>query len=300
MHGFYSIFPRKSLILELCPPAMTKLDEILAAARERAARARIGANMRALEKKAAEHQPRGFRRRLQAMAQLGPALIAELKKASPSKGVLRGTFPVGVLANQLAHSGASALSVLTDEQYFQGSLSNLMEASAATDLPCLRKDFIVDEFQILESRAHHADAILLILAALDDKTFRELLDRAGAMDLDVLCEVHNDEELKRALEGGAEVIGVNNRDLKTFHVSLDTAIEMAEGIPSHSMEIAESGIEKGKDIRELHTAGYQAFLIGETLMRAEDPGKKLQQLLQEAGWYSPSESSSANWRGTVQ
>jgi len=300
MHGFYSIFPRKSLILELCPPAMTKLDEILAAARERAARARIGANMRALEKKAAEHQPRGFRRRLQAMAQLGPALIAELKKASPSKGVLRGTFPVGVLANQLAHSGASALSVLTDEQYFQGSLSNLMEASAATDLPCLRKDFIVDEFQILESRAHHADAILLILAALDDKTFRALLDRAGAMDLDVLCEVHDHEELKRALEGGAEVIGVNNRDLKTFHVSLDTAIEMAEGIPSHILKIAESGIEKGKDIRELHTAGYQAFLIGETLMRAEDPGKRLQQLLQEAGWYSPSESSSANWRGTLQ
>ena len=279
---------------------MTKLDEILAAARERAARTRAGANMRVLEKKAAEHQPRGFRRRLQAMAQLGPALIAELKKASPSKGVLRGTFPVGVLANQLAHSGASALSVLTDEKYFQGSLSNLMEASAATELPCLRKDFIVDEFQILESRAHHADAILLILAALDDKTFRELLDRAGAMDLDVLCEVHNDEELKRALEGGAEVIGVNNRDLKTFHVSLDTAIEMAEGIPNHILKVAESGIEKGKDIRELHTAGYQAFLIGETLMRAEDPGKKLQQLLQEAGWYSPSESSSANWRGTVQ
>lgn len=300
MRGFYSVFPGKSHILELCPPAMTKLDEILAAARERAARARAGANMRALEKRAAEHQPRGFRRRLQAMAQLGPALIAELKKASPSKGLLRGTFPVGVLANQLAHSGASALSVLTDEQYFQGSLSNLMEASAATELPCLRKDFIVDEFQILESRAHHADAILLILAALDDKSFRALLDRAGAMDLDVLCEVHNDEELRRALEGGAEVIGVNNRDLKTFHVSLDTAIEMAEGIPNHILKVAESGIEKGNDIRELHTAGYQAFLIGETLMRAEDPGKKLQQLLQEAGWYSPSESSSANWRGTVQ
>lgn len=279
---------------------MTKLDEILAAARQRAERSRTGANMRVLEKKAAEHQPRGFRRRLQAMAQLGPALIAELKKASPSKGVLRGTFPVGLLANQLARSGASALSVLTDEEYFQGSLSNLIEASAATDLPCLRKDFIVDEFQILESRAHHADAILLILAALDDKTFRALLDRAGAMDLDVLCEVHNHEELKRALEGGAEVIGVNNRDLKTFHVSLDTAIEIADGIPNHILRIAESGIEKGKDIRELHTAGYQAFLIGETLMRAEDPGKKLQQLLQEAGWYSPSESSSANWRGTVQ
>jgi len=279
---------------------MTKLDEILAAARERAARARSGANMRLLEKSAAEHQPRGFRRRLQAMAQLGPAVIAELKKASPSKGVLRGTFPVGLLANQLARSGASALSVLTDEQYFQGSLTNLMEASAATDLPCLRKDFVVDEFQILESRAHHADAILLILAALDDKMFRKLLDRAESMDLDVLCEVHDHDELRRAIEGGADVIGVNSRDLKTFQVSLETVIELAEGIPNHVLKIAESGIEKGDDVRELHAAGYQAFLVGETLMRADDPGKKLQQLSQDAGWYSPSQSSSPNWRGTVQ
>jgi indole-3-glycerol phosphate synthase len=279
---------------------MTKLDEILSAARERAARARTGANIRLLEKSAAEHEPRGFRRRLQAMAQLGPAVIAELKKASPSKGVLRGTFPVGLLANQLARSGASALSVLTDEEYFQGSLANLMEASAATELPCLRKDFVVDEFQLLESRAHHADAILLILAALDDKTFRTLLDRAESMDLDVLCEVHDHDELRRALEGGADVIGVNSRDLKTFHVSLDTAIDLAESIPSHVLKIAESGIEKGDDVRELHAAGYQAFLVGETLMRAEDPGKKLQQLLQDAGWYSPSQSSSPNWRGTVQ
>jgi indole-3-glycerol phosphate synthase len=279
---------------------MTTLDEILAAARERAARARNQADVRALEKKAAAHQPRGFRKRLQAMAQLGPAVIAELKKASPSKGVLRGTFPVGLLANQLARGGASALSVLTEEHFFQGSLANLMEASAATELPCLRKDFIVDEFQILESRAHQADAILLIMAALDDKAFRALLDRACAMDLDVLCEVHSQEELKRALEGGADVVGVNSRDLKTFHVNLDTVMEMAESIPNHVLRIAESGIEKGEDIRELHAAGYQAFLIGETLMRAEDPGKKLQELLQEAGWYSPSASSSASWRGTVQ
>jgi indole-3-glycerol phosphate synthase len=279
---------------------MSKLDEILAAARERAARARNEADIRAMESKAAAHQPRGFRRRLQAMAQLGPAVIAELKKASPSKGLLRGSFPVASLANQLARSGASALSVLTDEQFFQGSLGNLMEASAAADLPCLRKDFIVDEFQILESRAHQADAILLILAALDDKTFRALLDHAGAMDLDVLCEVHDHEELKRALDGGADVIGVNSRDLKSFHVSLDTAMEMAESIPSHVLKIAESGIEKGDDMRELHAAGYQAFLVGETLMRADDPGKKLQQLLQDAGWYSPSQSSSDHWRGTVQ
>jgi indole-3-glycerol phosphate synthase len=279
---------------------MSKLDEILAATRKRVERSRKSADFRLLEQLAASHEPRGFRKRLQAMAQLGPAVIAELKKASPSKGVIRGTFPVGILASQLARNGASALSVLTDEQFFQGSLTNLMEASAATDLPCLRKDFIVDEFQILEARAHHADAILLILAALDDAEFRSLLDRAESMDLDVLCEVHNMEELKRALEGGADVIGVNSRDLKTFHVSLDTLVEMAESIPNHVLRIAESGIDKGSDIRELHTAGYQAFLIGETLMRAEDPGQQLQQLLHDAGWYSPSASSSPNWRGTVQ
>ena len=279
---------------------MSKLDEILAATRERVERSRAAADMRVLEQMAASHEPRGFRKRLQAMAQLGPAVIAELKKASPSKGVIRGTFPVGLLANQLARHGASALSVLTDEQFFQGSLTNLLEASAATELPCLRKDFIVDEFQILESRAHNADAILLILAALDDAAFRNLLDRAEAMDLDVLCEVHNMEELKRALEGGADVIGVNSRDLKTFHVSLDTLIEMAESIPDHVLRIAESGIDKGSDIRELHAAGYHAFLIGEALMRAEDPGQQLQQLLHDAGWYSPSASSSPHWRGTVQ
>jgi indole-3-glycerol phosphate synthase len=279
---------------------MTKLDEILAATRDRIARTKLQANVRKLEKEAAAHAPRGFRRRLQAMAQLGPAVIAELKKASPSKGVIRGSFPVGLLANQLARSGASALSVLTDEQFFHGSLANLVEASAATDLPCLRKDFILEEFQILEARANHADAVLLILAALDDETFRRLLDYAQSLELDALCEVHSIDELKRALDGGADTVGVNSRDLRSFEVNLNTLIEIGETIPSHILRIAESGIEKGADIRELHTSGYQAFLIGETLMRANDPGQKLQELLQEAGWYSPSATASPNWRGTLQ
>ncbi len=279
---------------------MTTLDQILAATRERVAQAKQRAEARSLEKAAAEHMPRGFRKRLAAMSQLGPAVIAELKKASPSKGVIRGAFPVGALAKQLARAGASALSVLTDEEFFQGSLANLVEASAATDLPCLRKDFIVDEFQITEARAHHADAILLILAALDDETFRRLLDFSRALDLDAVCEVHDEEELKRALEGGADIIGVNSRNLKTFQVSLDVVLDMAASIPSHVLRVAESGIDNGAEIRELHTAGYQAFLIGEALMRAEDPGQKLQQLLQEAGWYSPSTAASPHWRGTVQ
>jgi indole-3-glycerol phosphate synthase len=190
--------------------------------------------------------------------------------------------------------------VLTEEEFFQGSLANLLEASAATELPCLRKDFIIDEFQITEARAHHADAILLILAALDDATFRRLLDYSRALELDAVCEVHDEEELKRAIEGGADIIGVNSRNLKTFQVSLDTVLDMASSIPNHVLRVAESGIDSGAEIRELHGAGYQAFLIGEALMRAEDPGQKLQQLLQEAGWYSPSTSASPHWRGTVQ
>ncbi|HEY3769157.1 MAG TPA: indole-3-glycerol phosphate synthase TrpC [Candidatus Angelobacter sp.] len=279
---------------------MTTLDQILAATRDRVARSKERTQMRSLEKAAAAHTPRGFRKRLAAMSQLGPAVIGELKKASPSKGTIRGTFPVGVLANQLARGGASALSVLTDEEFFQGSLSNLLEASAATELPCLRKDFIIDEFQITEARANHADAILLIMAALDDATFRRLLDYARALDLDALCEVHDEEELRRALEGGADIIGVNSRNLKTFQVSQDTVLDLASSIPNHVLRVAESGIASGAEIRELHSAGYQAFLIGEALMRAEDPGQKLQQLLQEAGWYSPSTSASSHWRGTVQ
>ncbi|HZD93477.1 MAG TPA: indole-3-glycerol phosphate synthase TrpC [Candidatus Sulfotelmatobacter sp.] len=279
---------------------MTTLDQILAATRDRVSRAKERVAVRPLEKAAAGHTPRGFRKRLAAMAQLGPAVIGELKKASPSKGVIRGSFPVGVLANQLARAGASGLSVLTEEQFFQGSLANLLEASAATELPCLRKDFIIDELQILEARAHHADAILLILAALDDATFRRLLDYARALDLDALCEVHDEEELKRAIEGGADIVGVNSRNLKTFQVSLDTLIDMAGSIPNHVLRVAESGIDNGAEVRELHSAGYQAFLVGEALMRAEDPGQKLQQILQEAGWYSPSIAASPHWRGTVQ
>src|SRR6266481_562322 len=188
---------------------LVSLDDILQATHQRVANAKQKADMRLLHEMAASHTPRGFRKRLAAMSQLGPAVIGELKKASPSKGIIRGTFPVGVLANQLARAGASALSILTDEQFFQGSLGNLLEASAATELPCLRKDFIIDEFQITEARANHADAILLILAALDDATFRRLLDFSRALDLDAVCEVHDEEELKRALEGGADIIGVN-------------------------------------------------------------------------------------------
>jgi indole-3-glycerol phosphate synthase len=279
---------------------MPALDDILAATSRRVARAKYRADMRLLQEMAASHSVRGFRKRLVAMAQLGPAIIAELKKASPSKGVIRKSFQVSPLADQLAKGGASALSILTEEQFFEGSLENLLSASVATTLPCLRKDFIVDEFQVLEAKAYQADAILLILAALSDEDFVRLLARARELDLDVLCEVHDDVELKRALDGGADIIGVNSRDLKTFQVNLETALDLAPRIPNHILRVAESGIDSGADIKELHASGYQAFLIGETLMRAEDPGLKLQQLLQEAGPCPPYASTSAHWRGTVQ
>jgi indole-3-glycerol phosphate synthase len=278
---------------------MARLDDIISATRERVAQSKRQADVRMLERMAAGHTPRGFRRRLAALAQSSPAVIAELKKASPSKGMIRSSFPVAQLAVQLARGGASALSVLTDEQFFQGSLANLLEASRATDVPCLRKDFMVDEFQVLEAKAHHADAILLILAALGDEEFRSLLRRARELGLDALCEVHNATELQRAVDGGADIIGVNSRDLRTFEVKLETIPELAARIPSNMLRIAESGIAKGSEIREFYDYGYQAFLIGETLMRAEDPGKKLRQILEEAGFYPQLTATPAEWRGTI-
>jgi indole-3-glycerol phosphate synthase len=274
---------------------MTRLDHIIEATRLRVAETRLQPQAQLLEELAARHVPRGLRRRLVAMSQAGPAVIAELKRASPSKGLIRENFPVAQLAAQLAKNGASALSVLTDEQFFQGSLAYLAEASAATDLPCLRKDFIVDEFQILEARASRADAILLILAALDDALFRRLLAKAREIGLDVICEVHDEPELLRAIEGGADIVGVNSRDLKTFEIRTETLWDLAPKIPQRVLRIAESGITQGSEIRDLFNAGYQAFLIGETLMRAEDPGKKLRALLED----SQAAGSPPAWRGKI-
>ena len=185
---------------------MTRLDQMISATRERVARSKQMADLRALERMAAAHVPRGLRRRLAAMSQSGPAIIAELKKGSPSKGLIRANFQVVQLDGQLAKNGVSALSALTDEQFFLGSLANLLEASATTNVPCLRKDFIVDEFQVLEAEAHHADAILLILAANEE--FRSRLARARSLGLDALCEVHDEQDLQRAIDGGADIIGV--------------------------------------------------------------------------------------------
>ena len=171
--------------------------------------------------------------------------------------------------------------MLTDGQFFQGSLADLQRASEATSLPCLRKDFTVDEYQILEARANRADAILLIVAALSDSELTSLRERALELELDVLCEVHDADELRRATALGFDLIGVNNRNLRTFHVDLKTALRLAEQFSSTAVRVAESGIHSAHDLAELRAAGYQAFLIGESLMKAPSPALALQELLAE-------------------
>ncbi|MBZ5571367.1 MAG: indole-3-glycerol phosphate synthase TrpC [Acidobacteriia bacterium] len=258
------------------------LGQILIATRRRVAESRHLADLRELERRSEQHVPRGFRRALESRSKNGPAIIAELKKASPSRGLIRKNFDPGGLSVELERAGAAALSVLTDEEFFQGSLQNLQRVSAGSKLPCLRKDFVVDQFQIVEARACGADAVLLIVAALAQAEIETLAESARAYGLDVLCEVHDEQELRRALDAGCDLIGVNNRDLRTFKVDLQTALQLAGLIPNTVLRVAESGIRSGADVARLRTAGYQAFLIGESLMRAESPGKALRELLAEA------------------
>jgi indole-3-glycerol phosphate synthase len=256
------------------------LDRIVQATRVRIAKAKRDTDSGVLRERSEQHAPRGFRGALRARSREGVAVIAELKKASPSKGLIRAEFDPVALGRELEAGGATALSVLTDEEFFQGSLGNLVAASAAVRIPCLRKDFIVDEFQILEARAHSADAILLIVAALVPAELNRLAQAAKSAGLDVLCEVHDEAELERALEAGCDLIGVNSRDLRTFQVDLEVALRLVEKIPAHVVRVAESGIHTGEDIRRLRAAGYDAFLVGESLMRAPRPGDALNELLQ--------------------
>jgi indole-3-glycerol phosphate synthase len=174
------------------------------------------------------------------------------------------------------------LSVLTDEEFFQGSLQNLQVASASVEIPCLRKDFMIDEFQLLEARANSADAILLIIAALSQPELTSLARKAKEHGLDVLCEVHDRAELQRALDAGCDLVGVNSRDLRTFKVDLETAFKLAEAMPKNVFSVAESGIHNGADMARLRAAGYGAFLIGESLMKEKSPGEALKKLLAEA------------------
>lgn len=269
----------------------TYLDEIVAATRRKVAETRRAADLRQLEHRAGQHEPRGFRRALMEKSRQGIAVIAELKKASPSRGLIRADFHPAELARELEAAGAAALSVLTDEEFFHGSLGNLREASAAVQLPCLRKDFVVDELQLLEAKAHGADAVLLIVAVLSPPELGSLSQAARVQGLDVLCEVHDQEEMQRALDVGCDLIGVNTRNLRTFKVDLETAFRMADKFPASVLRVAESGIKSGSDIARLRDAGYQAFLIGESLMRADQPGGELQRLLGNISGPEPSVAS---------
>jgi indole-3-glycerol phosphate synthase len=261
---------------------MTALNDILAATRRKVRECRSRADLRELEHRAEAHVPRGFRSKLETASKSGIAIIGELKKGSPSRGLIRSDFDPASLSRELEQAGAVALSVLTDEEFFYGSLENLRIASNETHLPCLRKDFIVDEFQILEARANSADAVLLIVAAISEDELISLTKRARELELDVLCEVHDEEELGRALDAGCDLIGVNSRDLRTFNIDLTTALRLADSIPPSALAVAESGIESGGDIARLRAAHYDAFLIGETLMRAPSPGGALKNLMAEA------------------
>jgi indole-3-glycerol phosphate synthase len=213
-----------------------------------------------------------------ALAQPRPAIIAECKKASPSKGVMLADYDAPRIARMYESGGASALSVLTDERFFQGSLADLAAARAACGLPVLRKDFTIDERHVLEAAAGGADAILLIAAILDTRDLRRFRELAAGFAMAALVEVHDSAELASAVDSGADIIGVNSRNLHDFTVSLDTALGLAERIPSAALRVAESGIHSRSDVVRLMDAGYQAFLVGERLMTAPDPVAALRSL----------------------
>jgi indole-3-glycerol phosphate synthase len=233
----------------------------------------------AVEKKVAP--PRDFPG---ALAQAGKInIISELKKASPSRGVIREEYAPAVLAANLEEAGAAALSVLTEEDFFSGSLGDLKEASRVTKIPILRKDFIVDPWQVWETRAAGADSFLLIAAVLHDAELRDLLDLGRTLKMEALVEVHSGEELQRVLDAGAQIIGVNNRDLRDFHVHLETSLSLADAIPEECVAVSESGLRTYDDLVRLQRAGFDAFLIGEHVMQSTDPAAALRALLTPAG-----------------
>ena len=226
---------------------------------------------------------RGFAAALESCVEAGrAAVIAEIKKASPSKGVIRADFDPVAIAQSYQRGGASCLSVLTDVDFFQGADAYLQQVRAACGLPLLRKDFTIDAYQVYEARVIGADCILLIAAALDDETLMDLALLAADLDLDVLVEVHDGDEMERALEIPAPLIGINNRNLRSFEVSLETSVNLRRNVPAERLLVSESGIATREDVAHLRTAGIHAFLVGEAFMRATDPGSELQRLFDPA------------------
>ncbi len=260
---------------------MTILDDILATKRQEVA-ARKALRPEAEIRQACAEMPacRGFADALRRGSSARAAVIAEIKRASPSKGLIREAYDPAAIAASYAQHGASCISVLTDEQYFQGADAHLRMARATVDLPIIRKDFVIDAYQITEARALGADCVLLIAAALDIMQLTNLFQHARNLGLDALIEVHNRAELDAALSLGPKVVGINNRNLKTFEVSLNTTIELLEHIPPGVVPVTESGIRTAKDVATMQAAGVHAFLVGEAFMRAEDPGAELASLFE--------------------
>ncbi len=257
---------------------MSVLSEILASKRTEVHCARRRVPPAELERRIADMAPpRDFAGAI--LAAPCPALIAEVKKASPSKGVIRHEFDPVDIARIYAENGATCLSVLTDEEYFQGHLSYLSAIRAVTDLPLLRKDFIIDEYQLLESRAAGADAILLIEAALTGGEMEWLLEGAAHLGMAAIVEVHNAEELEEVLQTPAPLIGINNRDMHLFRTTLQTTLDLMPHVPTDRLVISESGINKRADVEKLAAAGVQAVLVGESLMRESDIAAKMHELL---------------------
>jgi indole-3-glycerol phosphate synthase len=256
------------------------LDKIVAVKHEEVAAAKKKRSLEAVREDAFSRVlTRDFEGALRAKIAAGqPAVIAEVKKASPSKGVLRADFIPADIAQSYAEHGAACLSVLTDKQFFQGSIDSLKQARASCDLPVLRKDFVVDAYQVYESRSIGADCILLIAACLDDGQMAELEAIARSLDMAVLVEVHDGAELERALRLKTPLVGINNRNLRTFEVSLDTTLGLLEKVPPDRLLVTESGILGPADVKKMRAAGVHAFLVGEAFMRAEDPGAALAEL----------------------
>lgn len=259
----------------------TILKEIIATKRVHVAECRREVPLAELESRV-DLQPElemGFQAAVRAkLEQQQPAVIAEIKKASPSKGVIRNPFYPSAIAKSYQAGGAACLSVLTDRPYFQGCNNDLIAARAATQLPILRKDFVIDEYQVVEARALGANCVLLIAAALDDALMHDLLECALGLELDVLVEVHNQSELERALALDLGMVGINNRNLHTFEVSLSTTFELLKQIPQETLVVTESGIATREDVEAMQERGVNTFLVGEAFMRAEDPGAQLQTL----------------------
>lgn len=259
----------------------TVLEKILARKVEEVAERSARVSLAELESLArAADAPRGFARALQEQVKLKqPAVIAEIKKASPSKGVIRENFVPAEIAKSYEKGGATCLSVLTDVDYFQGADAYLQQARAACKLPVIRKDFIIDPYQIVEARALGADCVLLIVAALDDQRMAELATVAKGVGLDVLVEVHDGDELERALKTlDTPLVGINNRNLHTFEVDLETTLDLLPRIPRDRLVITESGILNRADVELMEISDVYSFLVGEAFMRAESPGSELQRL----------------------